>query len=118
MTKFLTVRALISTFAAVAALTAAAPSLAQTNDAPLAVSVRYADLDITHAAGAKILIERIEAASVRACGGAPDIRELHERAVFDKCYNSAFGQAVTTLDAPLVTAMVSQPLQLERVATK
>jgi UrcA family protein len=118
MTKFPTVRALLLTFAAAAALTAAAPALAQTNEEPATVSVRYADLDINHAAGAKVLIERIENASVRACGGAPDIRELQVRAVFDKCHDSAFNRAVTTLDAPVVTAIAGQPLNKVRLASR
>ena len=108
MTKFPTVRALRLTLTIAAALAAAAPALAQTDEAPIIVTVSYADLDISHAAGAKIMNKRIEAASVRSCGGAPDDRLLRERAAFDKCHNRAFNEAVIKFNALRVSAIAGQ----------
>jgi UrcA family protein len=94
-------------FAAAVALMIAAPAMAQTADDAITVSVQYADLDVGHAAGAKILLQRIEAAATTACGGEPDLRLLGERAGFDRCKAATVAQALRAVDAPMVTAMAN-----------
>ena len=103
MTRFLTAPVLC--LAAAAMLSCAAPVLAQTSDAVPSVSVRYGDLDVGSPAGAHLLLRRIEAAASTACGGAPDIRRLDQRASFEACRRSAVARAVAAADSPLLTAM-------------
>jgi UrcA family protein len=118
MTKFFNARALALSFAAASVLAIAAPVHAQTTDGPISISVPYADLDVGHTAGAQILLQRIEAASVRACGGAPDMRELKQRAAFDACRAQAVSQAVERVNAPVVTALASRGLAPVRTAAR
>ena len=103
MTRFLTTPILC--LAAAATLTCAAPVLAQTSDAAPSVSVKYRDLDIGSPAGARVLLERIEAAAGTACGGAPDIRQLDRWASFEACRKSAVARAVDSVDSPMLTAV-------------
>jgi UrcA family protein len=117
MTKLFSVSGLGLTFAVVSTF-AAVPAHAQFIDTPISVSVGYADLDINQAAGAKILLERIDAASVRACGGEPDIHMMQQRATFDQCRKSAVDQAVATVNTPLVTALADQGLPSVHVASR
>lgn len=90
------------------ALSLAAPGHAQTFDGPISVSVRFADLDINHAPGAKIMLGRIEAAATRACGGEPDIRDLGRRAVYLTCRASTIDGALKQLGSGIVTAAANQ----------
>jgi UrcA family protein len=105
-------------FAAASTLAAAAPALAQSDPAPISITVRYADLDVGHEAGARTLLQRIRAASVRACGGQPDLRLLDRRADFDQCRASAIGAAIGKVDSPVLTAMAAQPGPAVRVADR
>lgn len=91
--------------AAAAALSCAAPVLAQTSDPVPSVRVKYADLDLGARAGASVLLSRIEAAARTACGGAPDIRQLDRVARFEACRRSAVARAVAAVDSPLLTAL-------------
>jgi len=103
MTRFLTAPVLC--LAAAAALSSAAPVLAQTSDTVPSVSVRYGDLNIGSPAGAQVLLRRLEAAANTACGGAPDIRQLSQLASFEACRRSAVAKAVAAIDSPVLTAM-------------
>jgi UrcA family protein len=103
MTCFLTAPVLC--FAAAATLSCAAPVLAQTSDTVPSVRVKYGDLNIGSPAGAQLLLRRIEAAANTACGGAPDIRQLHQWTSFEACRRSAAARAVAAVDSPMLTAM-------------
>ena len=108
MTCFLT--APVLGLAAAATLSCAAPvlaqtSLAQTSDPVPSVSVRYGDLNIGSPAGARSLLQRLEAAAKTACGGAPDIRQLHQWVSFQAYRSSAVARAVVAVDSPMLTAM-------------
>ena len=103
MTRFLTTPVLC--LAAAAALSCAAPALAQTSDTVPSVSVKYSDANIGSPAGAQVLLKRIEAAANTACGGAPDIRQLDRWASFEACRTSAVARAVAAIDSPMLTAM-------------
>jgi UrcA family protein len=103
MTRFLTAPVLC--LAAAAALSCAAPVLAQTSDSVTSVSVKYRDLNIGSPAGAQVLLKRIETAANTACGGAPDIRLLNQWTTFEACRRSAVGRAVAAVDSPMLTAM-------------
>ena len=107
MTKIFSTRTLTLTAAAAFGLIVAAPAGAQTSEAPISISVQYADLNLNHAAGANMLLQRINSAAVRACGGAPDIRLPAQRSAFDQCRKAAVSQAVAEVNSPVLTAMVS-----------
>lgn len=79
------------------------------------VRVPYADLDLHAAPGARVMLGRIMSAADRACGGAPDIRELARQALYDRCVRDAATVAVRELHAPLVAA-IFEPPQAEQFA--
>jgi UrcA family protein len=102
MTHFLTTPVLC--LAAAATLTSAAPAFAQTSDTVPSVSVKYGNLDIGSPTGAQVLLKRIKAAATTVCGGAPDIRQLHQLTSFEACRSSAVARAVVAVDSPMLTA--------------
>ena len=116
MTRVFSIRALSAILAATSVLTGAAPVSAQSADAAPNVAVRYADLDVSHVTGAKVLLQRIKTAAIRACGGAPDLREFQRRADFDQCRKSAVASAVARVNAPVLTAMAGRDIESVRVA--
>lgn len=68
------------------------------------VAVGYADLDITSAAGAEKLYERIQQAAARVCP-ASDSKLLTEYAAVLKCRNTVVEHAVNSVSSPQVTAV-------------
>ena len=113
MTKFFKPVVLGLSIAATFATTATVQANAQTDS--ISVAVPYADLDLTRAAGAKALFDRIQVASIRACGGRPDSRELREDAEFYQCRKEAIRDAIAKVNSPMLTAMAGhsvQPIQL------
>ncbi len=106
MTSLLNTRLLSLSIAT--ALGLAASVHAQTFDAPISVLVRFADLDINHAPGSKIMLGRVEAAATRACGGEPDIRDLGRRAVYLTCRASTIDRALKELGSGVVTAAANK----------
>ena len=106
MSPFNTVRALGALVIAASAV--ALPAAAQSVQEPVSVSVSFADLDIGRPAGATILLHRLQAAAVKACGGTPDVRVLGETAAFDKCRRAAVSHAVDQVHSPLLTAMAQK----------
>ena len=95
---------LMSLAIAAATLAGAAPVAAQSSGDTVSVSVRYGDLDISKAAGADVMLRRIDKAAVQICGGKPDQRLLGERVAFEKCRASTVDRSVAALNAPMVTA--------------
>jgi UrcA family protein len=91
-----------------AASAVALPAAAQSVEEPVSVAVTFADLDIGHPAGAAILLHRLQAAAVKACGGTPDVRVLGETAAFDKCRQAAVSRAVDQVHSPVLTAMAQK----------
>ncbi|HEX4182862.1 MAG TPA: UrcA family protein, partial [Caulobacteraceae bacterium] len=108
---------LSATFAAASILVAAAPANAQTDAAPK-VTVQYADLDIGHASGANLLLERIKSASTLACGGQPDMRDLKQFGQFRDCQKTAMHDAVARIDAPMLTAVANHEIEPNRLASR
>jgi UrcA family protein len=67
--------------------------------------VYYGDLKIDTAEDAKIMLQRIERAATKACGGHPTfgaITHLPDRA-FEECRDEAIERTVKQLSAPMVT---------------
>ena len=57
-----------------------------------------------HAEPGKAEVSVISAtvASVRACGGAPEVRLLAERAIFDQCREASIRRAIVEVGSPLL----------------
>jgi UrcA family protein len=89
--------------AAICTLSAGAAQ-AQTDTVEASVSVRYADLDLSKAEGAKTLEGRIARAANVACGGRPDSRDLNQIRFFEACRKAAISKAMAAL--PTTTAPV------------
>ena len=116
MTKLITHIALGLSLAAAYTSTATVQANAQTDS--ISVVVQYADLDLSRTAGAKALFDRIQFASIRACGGRPDSRELRQSADFDQCRKVAIRDAVAQVNSPMLTAMVSHGAQTIQLANR
>lgn len=104
MTMFFTARTLGLIWVA-AAVVSSTPAAAQTVNGTEAVRVQYADLDINNAAGAKVLLGRIEAAAGRVCSGDVDTANMTRRTDFIACRSSAIQRTVVELGVPMVMAV-------------
>jgi UrcA family protein len=72
--------------------------------------VHYGDLDIHAEHDAKILLQRIDRAATKACGGHAtfgSISHLPDHA-FEKCRLEAIGRTVTELGVPIVKRLYSE----------
>jgi UrcA family protein len=78
-------------------LSAAASAQAQTYDSARQISVRYDDINVREAAGARVLLARIERAAAAVCGPAPSIRNLDAWAGFRACKQVATDRAIASL---------------------
>lgn len=98
------------TFAAFALMAAAGSANAAESDrsAPQ-MTVSYADLDLSHAAGAQILLQRLSMASEHVCGGTPDQRNLTMKSYHDACYGNAMRGAIAGVRSPLVAELYGTP---------
>ncbi len=85
MTNALNSRLVALALTATSLLASAAPAAALTLADGMQVTVRYADLDVGHAAGQKILVQRVERAASKVCGPEPYIRAFSQRAAYEKC---------------------------------
>jgi len=76
--------------------------------------VRYSDLDLTTANGARVMLARIERAAAEACGRSPRLRAPHSAQIrflmadYRECREQAVAQAVTSLKAPAVSRLYAQ----------
>jgi UrcA family protein len=95
---------------AAAALTLAAPLAAApfaAKAAPngvVAVRVSYADLDLDRTSGANVMLQRLQDASLEACGASsfslPDYRKAVRRS---SCYRANMDGAVASIGAPVLS---------------
>lgn len=67
------------------------------------VVVDYSDLDVSRAAGASTLINRLEAASRKVCGKRPLTVRYQQMEDYLRCRSDAVEGAVRRIDAPAVT---------------
>lgn len=93
-----------SVLVALAAPATAGVRPAQGQPDALETTVRLADLDLNRVAGADLALARIGRAARDVCGEAPSPRDLSKRTRYRACVASATGNAVTWVDAPLMTA--------------
>jgi UrcA family protein len=82
------------------------PAAADEFTAPRTETVRYADLDVTHAPGAAELFQRVKSAAERVC--ADPGRSLAAQAHHSACMRSAVSGAVTQIDEPAVSAYAAR----------
>ncbi len=73
-------------------------------------AVHYGDLDIDTEQDAKILLQRIERAARKACGGHPTFSAYTGglEHTFEECRDKAIERAVIQLRAPMVTRMYAE----------
>lgn len=84
--------------------------------APASIAVRSDDLDFSHAPDAQVMLDRIEAAAEKACGGTPDYRQHSQLEVFDLCRRATIKQAVGRVDKPMLTQLAeTQPMPMHLV---
>ena len=69
------------------------------------VKVSYADLDISHAAGARTLYARIKSAAREACGPEPAVLDLRDAAGYNACYEQAVAKAVNRVGSEQLHAL-------------
>jgi UrcA family protein len=73
------------------------------------VAVSYRNLDLRKQSDVSILLERIERAAVKACGGNPrhyftyETMPKHTTAVFTQCRRDAVARAVSSINAPMLS---------------
>jgi UrcA family protein len=103
-----------TSFAAVAALailgaaatTHASPAAEASSDpSAMSVSVSVADLNLSSAAGARIVLQRIHNAAKTICGDETDVRLTERFALYQSCVKTTVDRTVASLDSPIVTAM-------------
>ena len=70
------------------------------------VTVRYADLNLSSAAGANTLYRRIVGAARFSCGY--EGKSLREQMQWQSCVKSAVADAVATVNSPNLTAIYNQ----------
>lgn len=80
------------------------------------ISVAYDDLNVSHPAGARVLLARIEAAASIVCGGVPETSDLKMQMFYRSCARDATARAVAGVGQPLVAALYGRPMQ--RVAAR
>jgi len=95
----------IALAAALAGIVLCSSAHAQSGEQTKSVTVRYADLNLSDPAGAKVMLGRIKRAVETVCGGEPDLRELGQMQAFRGCERESIHHALDVLDAPQVTAL-------------
>jgi UrcA family protein len=84
---------------------AGAPAAAQPWAETRSVRVAYDDLDMSSPAGAKTLLLRMKAATVKVCGRAPWNMLIKETMRHKACVDGAMSRAVMEANIPQVTAL-------------
>jgi UrcA family protein len=87
------------TLAAVCMASVCALASAGSPDRSLQRTVRFADLDINHPAGAAVLYQRIRAAAREVCRPTSE-RDLAVAELTRSCVQDAIARAVTEVNAP------------------
>jgi UrcA family protein len=92
---------------------------ADTSSSPVKITgrsaVHYGDLNLTFPQDAKMMLERIEQAAKKACGGHPTFSSYTGRLddTFEECRDEAIQRTVKQLGAPVVTRAYSEAKQRE-----
>jgi UrcA family protein len=99
----------ITICAAAFALIAPAISHAAVDDSATAVKVSYQDLDLSRSSGATVMLQRLDQASLEACGASQfSVRDYRDAVQRTDCYRDGVQQAVANLNAPAVTRLYNK----------
>ena len=88
-----------------------AASTAHAQAVTRSMNVDYGDLDISRSAGAQALLDRIDHAAMRMCGGKPatfytSAGLFHpEVGDYQRCHDDAVRNAVASMHSPLLTRL-------------
>jgi UrcA family protein len=88
--------------------TAAMPAGADALDAPLSITIKYSDLDVTHEAGVKALYGRIQNAAHTVCEPQSNARDLQTMIARNKCISNAVSNAMETVGLPALTSLYQE----------
>ena len=69
------------------------------------LAVRYGDLILSRAEGARTLLTRLDHAATYVCGGRPGSADLPARAAYAACRKREMDRAVAAIHAPLVASI-------------
>ncbi len=80
------------------------------DDAQNSVRVSYNDLNLSQPQDAAVLLERVQGAALQACGASPfSLPDYQDAVRRSSCYQTSVSRAINVIDAPLLTALHSQP---------
>jgi len=82
-------------------------SSAETMPKMVSVSVHYGDLNLATDAGAQTLLQRLNAAGRRVCGGRTSPRSIMMYQLRRACIREKVSTAVAELGSPVVTARLA-----------
>lgn len=88
---------------AAVALAAASAAHAQSADIPT-VKVSVAGIDTQSSSGARILLQRIEMAAGKVCGGEPS-QVLDQKRIYKPCVHDVTARTVASLNNPRLAAI-------------
>jgi UrcA family protein len=95
----------VATGAAAVALFGFATLALASGDDPLKVTVNYADLDVSHPAGAVVLYRRIRAAAKQVCSPL-ESRGIEAAMQLHACIEGAVLDAVNAVNQPALTSVL------------
>ena len=99
-------RYLMAALAAGVSLGLGTPTQAQSpSEKPLTTVVRFSDLDLTRAEGARVLLGRLQHAARAVCSPAADAKDLKRISLYESCLKESMDRAVADVHAPLVSAL-------------
>ena len=98
---------IFTAIAAVAMIAGAVPAYAANDTGVFTVST--AGLDLQSAAGAKIMLGRIQTVAGDYCGTAPVMADLGATAAWKHCVKDSVANAVSQLRAPMVSVAYKGP---------
>jgi UrcA family protein len=99
---------------------AQAQELSADRELVASVRVKYADLDLTSAADISIMLDRLEQAAFRACGGHPrwhlsyEVMPSYTAAAFKECRKDAIAAAVRAINAPALSRALAEAVAKAR----
>ena len=88
----------------------AAPALAGGMNRQHSVVVSYGDLDVSHSAGARALLYRLDRAATHICGVVPDSRDLGRATLHKSCKKAVVGAAVARIGNPQLFRAYGRPM--------
>jgi UrcA family protein len=118
MTSYFNNIVLCASLAGAVLLASAERASAEPQEPANSVRVSFADLDISHPAGAETLLTRIERAAVTVCGEEePGLPLLARDFAYRQCREDAVSQAVSRMNAPMLTAVAGRNFKRIRLAS-